>query len=121
MAGLPVSLVVLSGESRKLSVRLEQKAEDLVDVHIDFNELMKRQDEKNIIRQKNEEEKRARLRLAQQQKRLSARLDAEDEDDEYGNFVPKGPSKQDRWGKECVKHKRIARQIIKKRRGTYDR
>ena len=57
--------------------------------------------------------------MAQQQKRLSARLDAEDDDDEYAGFIPKGPSKEDRWGKARIKHKKIARQIITKRRGTY--
>ncbi|MBQ4472634.1 MAG: NYN domain-containing protein [Alphaproteobacteria bacterium] len=119
LAGLQVSLIVLSGESRKLSVRLTKEVGELLDVDIDFNELAKRQDEKEIIRQKNEEEKRARLRLAQQQKRLSARLDAEDDDDEYAGFIPKGPSKEDRWGKARIKHKKIARQIITKRRGTY--
>jgi len=118
-AELPVSLVRLEEGTKSLSKRLETAVDEVMYVPIDMSRLISRQDEREAVHQKNEEEKRARLRQIQQQKRESARLEAEDEEEEYAGFVPRGPSKEDRWGKKCVAHKKKALRIIAKSRGKY--
>ena len=119
-AELPVSLVRLEEGIEGLSKRLETTVDEVVQVPVDMSKLMSRQDEREVVRQKNEEEKRARLRQIQQQKRESARLEAEDEEDEYAGYAPCiKANKEDRWGKKCVAHKKQARRIIAERRGKY--
>jgi len=118
-AGMEVSLVRLNRSVQGLSARLEHAADDKIYVPVDLNELMLRQDELEIVRQKNEAEKRARLRQVQQQKRAHARLEAEDEEEEYANFIPKGSTKEERWKKKCVMHKKEARQSILKSRNQH--
>ncbi|MBQ3695982.1 MAG: NYN domain-containing protein [Alphaproteobacteria bacterium] len=118
-AGLSVSLLCLEENSQWLSVRLERGVEDVLQIPVDLGKLTSRHEEKAAVRKQNEKEKHERLRRLQQERRNSARMEAEDEEEAYAGFVPKRPSKEERWGQKRVKHKRLAHKIITKSRGTY--
>ena len=120
-AGLSVSLVRLEETTKGVSARLEHRAEDVVQVPVDLTQLISRREEQAAVRERNDKEKHERLRQIQQQKKISARLEAEDEDDEYGGYRSAGPSKEERWGKVRVSHKKTAFKIIAKTRRKFQK
>ena len=119
-AGLPVSLVSLTEGHTGISARLERAVDKVIHISLDMTQLTSRKEEQKIARQRSEEGKRARFKQIQREKRTAARLSAQDEEDEYAGFIPRGPSKEERWGQKRKARKKETRKVIAKRRGTYE-
>ena len=77
------------------------------------------QEEQLLQHERNEAEKRKRLKQLQQRRKLQARLEAADSEELSMNFVRTKPTKTERWGQTNLQHKKISRRMISESRRRY--